>query len=100
MRYIKIAFYEAPKDQKFRMHKGYSRINRYHWEEGFDCYIVDCSDDYTDGIFVNGRICKDYYQLRFKNYKGDVVRTENFESRAEANNTVKYYLQHKWVRIS
>ena len=78
-------------------YKGYSTVNRHHWEVGFYCYHIDYTEeradtDYTINGMTPAEYYKDIFQLAFFNYRGDVVRTSNFDSRDKANEVVKKYI--------
>lgn len=80
-------------------YKGYSTVNRHHWEVGFHCYHIDYTEERQDTDYaINGMEPAEYYkddvfQLAFFNYRGDIVRRSNFKSRTEANEAVKAYIK-------
>lgn len=94
MKWIELATYRT--DDEYR---GYSRINRYHWEVGFKCFRVDLSEERELGFLLNGEPPADLLQIHFFNWKGGVVRVSEFESREEANAVVKKYIQQGFRKV-
>ena len=94
MKNIKLATYLTT-----NTYQGYSNINRYHWEVGFECYKVDLSEERTLGILINGQPPMDTFELVFFNHKNEGIRRSRFTSREEANAVVKNYINHGFRRV-
>ena len=94
MKNIKLATYRTT-----NTYQEHSRINRYHWEVGFECYKVDLSGERTLGILINGQPPMDTFELVFFNHKNEVIRRSRFISREEANAVVKNYINHGFRRV-
>ena len=95
MKDIKLATYKTENH-----YKGYSNINRYHWEVGFECYKIDFSEERAMGITINGKAPEDTFDIVFLNHKGVGVRRQRFTSRDEANAVVKKYIANGFKRVS
>ena len=78
---------------------GHSRINRYHYEVGFECYKISRQEERDMGILVNGKAPEDTFEIVFVNFKNEGVRRSSFSTAAEANEVVKSYMQHGFRRV-
>lgn len=94
MKEVMVAVYEA--NSKYN---GHSRINRYHYEVGFECYKVSRQEERNMGILVNGKAPEDTFEIVFVNFKNEGIRRSSFTSAKEANEVVKNYMQHGFRRV-
>lgn len=80
-------------------YSGHSRINRYHYEVGFECYKISRQEERDMGILVNGKAPEDTFEIVFVNFKNEGVRRSSFSTAKEANEVVKSYMQHGFRRV-